>query len=953
MFNHQTSKTLESEYTSFYQTIRSGDVKLLETLISKCTIKHSQEKLDELLSQAYEELKLKNVSISNEMEVFVESKIIGLRFFSDNSIKDQRNSIKERVKLFVEAVELLNSEYLKREVDEKFLFVAKFIAQNVYILKRQLKSTYSALPWEEIEFCLVSFISSYTTQQENNLFCQSKDKILCYLQNFINKLQKEIENLNLDKPNDIPKLKREKVVKNIIRNSPEFEDLYSDYKQIRDIHSLERISNYVQLALSANPKEREGQLIIIRVLQAIGEYLKNTLESPKLSDTTSDLLLLSLPKGTREIVIDLRNSLSHSYSLSRRMEIEENANVNFFSGVQSDTKKIGNVVTNILYKNKIKIIKQLVQKIIDSESFYEIKEVVEAFNNAELMKTVSENFQMNEHEELEKVIAELSTKINDKTMYEKQLFDQIHKIIDSEKDKLKGVRDDYFMGFASLKSLSMDFHGNENDKNFIRQIKFHANQTLKNMSTKVEQHKLKDIAQLSMKILDSVSTRKKSDEIERIIHEIFYIAEFKVNDLKWIEELREKLNERTLLIYEDRQKKKTYANTKYNSHLEGKVSELKSILTKNKINDEITPILSFCNSNKKLQVVIEMLVLDIVSILDSSLENNLLFLDDNTPLLTGKCLRNHLAHDNALFNILFNPLTAIISNAQKLTKESIVSNKRKLGKCVIDDPERLRSKYNQGLTTIVNQQRMFVALEEGNIEELENCLRNGADINSRSINSWSALHFAAKGGNSTIIKLVLDKGLNYRMKDVDGQSLIHIASSYGRKDTVEFLIKEMDLNINDEDNKRRTPLHVAAANGHNDTVKILLQNGGNTTNYDIAGLSPLHHAVRNDHLHVVKTLLKRDTNVDINQSMGGFTALHAAAEFDYLELTNFLLNKGANPNAQNDRKCSPLHLASLNGHTEIVNALISKGADVNVVVINGCTPLHYAVENGHEEIANV
>ncbi|MFP3017267.1 MAG: hypothetical protein ACEY3H_07020, partial [Wolbachia sp.] len=281
-----------------------------------------------------------------EIEIFVENKLINLRFFSntsgqDRNVKSYLDNIRERIELVLQNISLLKAEYSNTEkADEKFLFIAKLIAQNIHILKRQLKSTYNMLPWEEIEFCLVSFVSSHIKRQEINIFYNAtlnKSKILNHLQNFSKKLKEEndiIEGVDIGKFTDLPKLKREKVIAEIVSNYPQFEELYSDYQQIRDMHSLEKISDYIKLALSTDPKQREGQLIITRVLQVIGEYLKNTLESPKLSSTTNEFLLLSLPKKTRQVIIDLRNSLPHAYLFSKKTEIEENTDVNFFYGVQ-------------------------------------------------------------------------------------------------------------------------------------------------------------------------------------------------------------------------------------------------------------------------------------------------------------------------------------------------------------------------------------------------------------------------------------------------------------------------------------------------------------------------------------------------------------------------------------------------------------------------------------------
>ncbi|KAK2714309.1 hypothetical protein QYM36_008763 [Artemia franciscana] len=352
----------ETCHNAFYYAIRSGNVELLDTLISKWPGNYFSvhlSELDEILSRTYEELKLKNVLLSEEMEIFVENKLIDLRFFSnpfekDKNTKNNLNSIKERIELLLHNVSVLRTEYCnKEEIDEKFIFIAKFIAQNIHILKRQLKSSCDRMPWEEMEFCLISFVSSHLKRQEINLFLNAilnKNKMLNHLENFAGKLKEEKDysaSVDLKTFAILPKLSREQVVAKIVSSFSQIEELYSDYQQIRDIHSLKKISDYIKLKLSADLKQKEGKLIIARVLQVTGEHLKNTIESPKLSKTTSELLLLSLPRDTRKIFIDLRNSLSHAYSLSKRIEIEDNSKVNFFVGVQNDLKRIDDVITEI------------------------------------------------------------------------------------------------------------------------------------------------------------------------------------------------------------------------------------------------------------------------------------------------------------------------------------------------------------------------------------------------------------------------------------------------------------------------------------------------------------------------------------------------------------------------------------------------------------------------------
>ncbi|XP_011348829.2 LOW QUALITY PROTEIN: uncharacterized protein LOC105285953 [Ooceraea biroi] len=964
----------EERHNAFYYAIRSSNIELLDILIRNWPgnyfAAHLGE-LDKVLSKAYEELKLKNVSLSDKMEIFVENKLIDLRFFSNTSRYDQSfrgnlNNSRERIKLILENIRVLKRDYLNTEVDERFLFVAKFIAQNIHILKQQLKSTYHRLPWEEIEFCLVSFISSYIKQRDINLFYRSvlnKSKILNHLENFAKKIEDEkyiTEGVDIHKGTDVLKLKREKVIAEIINSYPQFEELYSDYQQIRDIQSLKKISDYIKLALSADCGKREDQLIITRVLQVIGEHLKNTLESPKLSNTTSELLLLSLPKYTRKMLTDVRNSLSHAYSLFKRTEIEENKDVNFFIGIQNDIKKVGDVITNIFYDKKIKMIRTLLKKVINCDNLDEIKAVVEVLATVELDQMISEHFKMIEHGKLENLIKELSDNLTEKTNYERGLFHKINNIINSNSQSENVTN--YITGVALLKSLNNCLSKKMMDHNDIGEIKCRANQALKNMVLKLIPHNLTEIATLSMKISRSVGSRIQDDtldKVNRLIWEIFFIVELATDDIEWIKKLRDELNTKKKYFIPAYKQEKIYDVTeeKYNNQLALKLSDLRNILNNTLLCGQITETFPFYKDDEKLQTIIQMLVLDIMSILQiskKSLENNLLFLDDNTPLLSGKSLRNHLAHDNALVNILLSdPSKAVVLNAKKLIEENIMESNKKIGKLVSDDPSRLREKYDQDLVTITNQKRMFAALQEGNLESLKDCVRKGADLNARDINSWTTLHFAAEGPSVEVIKFILDQNLSPNVKDINGQSPLHVAAMHGRRSIVDFFIKEAGLHVDNLDNSGKTPLHIAAQYGHKDTVDFLLKSNANTFIQDAAGLSPLYYVMRNNHVDVAKILLTKEANVDIDEAMGGFTPLHEATENGHLELVNFLLEHKADINARNDRDWTPLHAAAFNGHMEIVDTLILKGADVNAKVINGCTPLHYAAETGHEKIVSI
>ncbi|XP_065580525.1 uncharacterized protein LOC136040244 [Artemia franciscana] len=969
----------ETCHNAFYYAIRSCNVKLLDTLIEKWPgnyfAVHLSE-LDEILSRAYEELRLQNVLLSEEIETFVENKLIDLRFLSsfseqDKSVESSLNNTRERIELVLQNIILLTAEYYQREeIDEKFLFVAKFIAQNIQILKRQLKCTYERLPWEEIEFCLIGFVASHIKRHEINLFLNvtlNKNKMLNHLENFAEKLKEEKDHLasvDIETLVKLPNINRERVVAGILSNCPQFGELYSDYKQIRDTHSLKKISDYIKLTLSADLKQKEGKLIIARALQFTGEHLKNTLESPKLSETTCELLLLSLPRDTRKIVIDLRNCLSHAYSLSKRIEIEDNPNVNFFVGVQNDLKRINDVITDIFQSKKIQLIRTLLVKIKESESLEDIKEVARIFTRVESDETdelFTECFKSIEHNKLEKLIQKLRNTISNKTDHEKRLFDQIDSIRNLVENKSKNISTDPSMAIIHLKSLFSIFNTIKIDHNVIREMKDSANKILENIPFQLESQNLKGISELLREIYLSVWSRTLEDnisELKYLIYQIFSTVEFGQSDLTWLEKLRDRLNDKGVFVKKCKQRKGYNVTVeKYNSLLEHKLFELEGILRSNTLFPSLTEKLPSYKKNKKLQVAVEMLVLDILSMLTKSvkhMKNSLSFLDENTPLLTGKCLRNHLAHHNDIVDILSSdPSVAVISNAKNLIRENVRKTNITFGKSVKHNPPKLKNKYDQSLTIISNQQAMFAALKIGNLKDLKSCLRKGADINGRSTNSSTALHFAAQGPSLEAIKFISGQNIDINIKDVHGQSALHVAAAQGRKNIVEFLIRKTGLSFDDPDNFGKTALHVAAINGHKDVVEALLKNNANTNVKDFSGSSPLHYAVGNNFIDVAKILLKKEASFDINEIQGGFTSLHLSAARGHLELVNFFLQNRADVNARTDRDITPLHLAALNGHLDVVKALIQMGADVNAAVIEGCTPLHYATKKGHEHIVDI
>jgi ankyrin repeat protein len=83
------------------------------------------------------------------------------------------------------------------------------------------------------------------------------------------------------------------------------------------------------------------------------------------------------------------------------------------------------------------------------------------------------------------------------------------------------------------------------------------------------------------------------------------------------------------------------------------------------------------------------------------------------------------------------------------------------------------------------------------------------------------------------------------------------------------------------------------------------------------------------------------------------TRLMSLSRAGDVERVTFLLKVGAETEAQDRQRWTPLHLASYAGHEPIVRLLLDKSADVGTTMPDGCTPLHVASQEGHESVVRL
>ncbi|WP_265027666.1 ankyrin repeat domain-containing protein [Wolbachia endosymbiont (group B) of Chorthippus parallelus] len=285
---------------------------------------------------------------------------------------------------------------------------------------------------------------------------------------------------------------------------------------------------------------------------------------------------------------------------------------------------------------------------------------------------------------------------------------------------------------------------------------------------------------------------------------------------------------------------------------------------------------------------------------------------------------------------------------------------------------------NEGpIKRLLQNKTLLHAVKQGNLNDVERYLDNGANVNYSDKNGWTVLHEAASRGHLRVAQALISRGANINTRDQNGDKPLHIAADYGRRNVVEFFLKEerAGLSVNDANRNGWTPLHYAASRGGLAIVELLITKRANINAQDSNGNKPLHIAADNGHRSIIEFFLRwHGDELSINdKGNNDWTMLHYAADKGYPEVVKFLIEKGADIDAKSTDNKTPLQLASGKNHQEAARLLrnkalfnavkqgelskveqyLAEGADPNYKDENDWTLLHDAASKGYIEIVRL
>ncbi|MCB9228586.1 MAG: ankyrin repeat domain-containing protein [Deltaproteobacteria bacterium] len=118
---------------------------------------------------------------------------------------------------------------------------------------------------------------------------------------------------------------------------------------------------------------------------------------------------------------------------------------------------------------------------------------------------------------------------------------------------------------------------------------------------------------------------------------------------------------------------------------------------------------------------------------------------------------------------------------------------------------------------------LIKAASQGNLEEVQRLIEEGADIDEVDSIGRNSLEWAVCGGHLSVVRyFICDRRADIRQTDQYNQSLLHKAARQGDLEVVEFLI-DQGLDFRLINSYGMTTLHNAAMSGNPGTVECLLK----------------------------------------------------------------------------------------------------------------------------------
>lgn len=132
--------------------------------------------------------------------------------------------------------------------------------------------------------------------------------------------------------------------------------------------------------------------------------------------------------------------------------------------------------------------------------------------------------------------------------------------------------------------------------------------------------------------------------------------------------------------------------------------------------------------------------------------------------------------------------------------------------------------------------------------------------------SGAALALATQSNFVTIVRLLVEAGVNVNYQDAQGETALHVAARFGHDECAKALVEgstSFKTNLDmPEKNFGWTPLFVACVDGHLKVVEVLVGAGAKIDYCDLSGWTAKEHAALRGHMDIVEKLAELAPRVE-------------------------------------------------------------------------------------------